>query len=302
MPSTLAPWGRAYLDSGTTALALAMRVVRRDGQVLGWTNIRRPTTLPVWNGPYNVPSQRYDSKYRLQVSNLERSARPDATDNMEASLVAPDATFLQDAEHGQFFGAAFTLLFFDWRTDRPLMLAMRGTLGERKVTGQGVSFKMRSLAQALQNDVLDVTSPYSRAVWGDEELANFNLDGNTNDGFAARLSGAVTGDATFPRRRFTLASSIGFPPGRFVGGTATFLSGNNTGLIAPILDHNPATGLFTLDDGTRFPIAGGDSVKCQIRPPLTIDEWKTYFGTGFGFAAEPGIPNNTTASEISGGN
>jgi hypothetical protein len=299
MPSTLAPWGREYLDSGTTALALAMRVVRRDGQVFGWTNIRRPATLPEWVGAYNVPSQRYDSKYCLQVSDLERSARPDATDNMGCSVVARDTEFLQDAEHGQFFGAAFTLLFFDWRTDRPLMLAMRGTLGKQKIEGQGVFFKMRSLAQALQNDVLDATGPYSRAVWGDEELDFFNLNGNTNDGFAARLTANITIDATFPRRRFTLASSIGFPSGRFANGTVTFLSGNNAGLIAPILDHNPVTGLFTLSDDTRYPIQSGDSVKCQIRPPLTIDEWKLFFGTGFGFPGEPGIPNNTTASEIS---
>ena len=301
MPYSLPSWGRAYLDSKSTALALAMRVIRLDGAVYGWTNIRRPATLPAWSGPYNVPSQRYESRARLQVSNLEQNARPDSTDNMEASVIALDTAFLEDADRGMFFGAEFTLLFFDWRTDGPLMLRMRGTLGERKLSGIGVTFKMRSLAQRLQGDVLDVTSPYSRAVWGDEELAFFNLSGQTHDGFAARLTGNANPDNNFSRQRFVLSASIGFPAGRFTNGTVTFLSGANSGLVAGVLQHDPNTGTFTLDERARHPIALGDNVRAQIRPPLTLAEWILYFGTGFGCPCEPGIPNNTTANQITNG-
>ena len=178
------------------------------------------------------------------------------------------------------------------------MLRMRGTLGERKVSGQSMSFKMRSLANQLDGEILDSTSPYSRAAWGDAELGFFNLAGQTSDGLAARVSGPVGADNLYARRRFTLPGTKNFPLGRFVGGTVRFESGANAGLTAPVLDHDPATGLFTLDDATRYPIGAGDVVTAQIRPPLSLDEWILYFGTGFGFNGEPGVPSNQTAQEI----
>jgi hypothetical protein len=297
---TVSPWGRDYLASSATALSLALLIERKDGARFGFTNIRRFASLPAFTvRQITVPAFTYSPRGRLRMSNLQQSERPSASDNWEATLVMGAHLPEADVAQGKFFGAAYYLTFFDWRTHTPIMLRMRGKVGQRTLEGLSVTFKMRSLSQLMQAEVLDVTSPLSRARWGDPELAFFNLSGQTNDGFAARVSGAITGvDAEFPRRRFTLSGATGFPAGRFSGGTALFTSGANTGVEASILSYSADDGVFTLDAPLRFPLAPGDGVRVQIRAPLNLAEWLLFFGTGMYCPCEPGIPNGETATVI----
>ncbi|MBW3636713.1 MAG: DUF2163 domain-containing protein [Armatimonadetes bacterium] len=293
---------RAYLE-GTTRLSLALRVELADGRIFAFTDAEDAVSLPAgtW-GAITIPATTYRAGEGAFPKDLQQSRDPRKVDNWEFVAFCGEAgsyVLAADVAKGTWRGARFSLLFFARDRLDFQWIRQRGKLGEKSQDKGRATWKMNGLSRLLQQEVLEVTSPISRAKWGDPELAFFNLDGNTFDGFAARVTGTVSGvDATYPRRRFVLAAAVGSAPHRFSDGTITFLSGANSGLVASVLDYDSATGRFTLDQQTPFPIANGDSVRAQIRAPLTLEDWKLFFGTGMYFAAEPKIPNTESASVI----
>ncbi len=302
MPFTISPEFKAAL-AGTIRLSKALRIERKDGQVFAFTDAGRDLLLPAhtW-GAITMPQTLYlDGEGRFPT-NLQQSRDPRKIDNWEFTAFlgnTPGAVSELDVLRRSFLGARYALIFLARENLGWQMLRQRGTLGLGTLDKGQVAWKMNGLSRALDQEVLDVTSPLSRATWGDPELAFFNLDGNTTDGWAARVTGAASNvDATYPRRRFVLEETQGFPNYRFSDGSVTFLSGANAGYVASVLDFRSEDGRFTLDDEAPFPIENGDSVRAQIRAPLTLEDWLLYFGSGMYFSAEPGIPTLESASSI----
>lgn len=293
------------LALGTTFCAYALRIQRLDGTVFGFTRTRVGIALPELSITLSdgvstmvVPATYYDPRAALQVSNLERSEAISATDNLEATLIANDSWLpLADVAKGLFEGASFWLLIYDWNTPSPSgqptrqMLKLRGRLGACSIDGNAVTWKLRSLANFLKRQLLDITSPLSRARWGDPELAFFNLDGNTNDGFPARVTANVaTVDSVYTNRQFSLTLTIGLPADRFTNGLVTFNTGANAGVTSLVLQWQSGGGLFQLDEDAPYAIAVGDNVTARIVAPVRKEDWFAYFGTMSGFAGEIGIP------------
>jgi len=302
---------QSALASGTTFCAYALRIQRRDGTVLGFTRTRVGVTLPALTiklsdgvSTISVPSAYYDPRAALQVTNLERSEDIAATDNLECTLTANDAWLpLADVAKGLFEGAQFWLLIYDWQnpagfseaTPPPprIMLKLRGRLGAVTINGNAVTWKLRSLSNFLKRKLLDITSPLSRARWGDPELAFFTpaIGTNTLDGFASQFAATVaTVDSTYTNRIFTLPGTIGFPADRFTNGLVTWTSGRNAGVISLVLQWDSGTGTFQLDEDTPYCICAGDGVTAQIAAPVRKEDWFAYFSTMKGFAGEIAIP------------
>jgi hypothetical protein len=294
----------AYLQ-GTTRLSLALRVECGDGQVFAFTDAEEDILLPAgtWDD-ITIPQTLYQSGEGIFPKNIQQNRDPRKVDHWEfvAFIGAIGYVLESDVARGKFQKARFSFIIFARDRLDFQWLRQRGKLGDKSDDKGQSKWKMNGLSRLLQQEVLEVTSPLSRAKWGDPALAFFDLNGDTGDGFAARVSGAVSlVDATFPRRRFVLAAAQGFPEGRFADGTIEFLDGANDGVVMSVQDYESATGLFTLDESAPFPVANGVTVRAQIRAPMTFEDWKLYFGTGFGFPGEPQIPNAEDAQDIKAG-
>ena len=296
------------LASGTTFCAYALRVQRKDGTVFGFTRTRVGITLPELTitlsdgvSTISVPSTYYDPRAALQVTNLERSEDISATDNLDCTLTANDAWLpLAHVAKGLFEGAYFWLLIYDWQTPAGLsgpapriMLKLRGRLGALAIDGNAVTWKLRSLSSFLKRKLLDITSPLSRARWGDPELAFFTpgTGTNTSDGFASKVTADVaTVDGTYTNRQFTVTGTIGFPADRFTNGLVTWNSGPNAGATCLVLQWDSSDGTFQLDEDAPYPISVGDNLTAEIAAPVRKEDWFAYFGTMTGFAGEILIP------------
>lgn len=287
------------LLGGTLPLSLALRIVRRDGLVSAFTTAQRAVTLPALTiGSITIPSTTYDNQHNLKPSNLIETDDLRAN-NCEFRLTTGALLTADDVAKGLYEGAKFSLIIFHRNTLTYQMLRMRGELGDVRATGQEVTFKLRSLASRLQQEIIDLTSPLSRYEWDSPQMAFFNLDGNTDDGYAARVDATVTSVST-QRRKFILSATAGFPAGRFVEGTVEWTSGANDGLIAEVQSWNHSTGEFTLWHPMAYDIAPGDSVRAQIACPLTIEDWRTLFGSARYFGGEPQITTFEKAAEVVG--
>ena len=296
----------AYLD-GTVALALALLIEPKDGSRLCFTSAQRDVLLPgkTW-GQIAVPTATHFAGEGVFPKSLQQSRDPRKVDNWEFTAFVADGgdSYVRqdDVLKGRFLGARYSLRIYARDNLNWQLLRQRGELGERSLDKGACTWKMKGLSNKLAAEVLEVTSPLSRATWGDDELAFFNLDGQTHDGFAARVAGAVSSvSAIWPRRWFTLNAAKNYPAGRFTDGLILWTSGPNAGVESSILDFDTVTGTFLLDEDTPFPIAVGHGARAQIRAPLTIEEWRLFFGTGEGFAGEPGIPSLEAASNIKNG-
>lgn len=299
MPATHTEWAQGYLASGSTALALALRIERPDGTVHAFTNIRRSSTLPDFTvRGITIPSTTYDARAAFTPTNLVMSERPDKTDNWEASFITGVWLPKIDIRKKKLANAPYTLVVFDWRTNTPIRFLVRGEVGLHKFDGDKVTFKMRSLSQILQQEILEVTNRRSRAQsWDAPELAFFTLGDNTADGYASQVAGTIDSvDSDEPRRQFVFEATGDFPSGRFKRGVVTFTSGDNDGFSAGVLIFD--SGAFLLDRKTPVEMETGDSIVATIAPPLTFEEWMAYFGDGMYFPGEPQIPTQETASEV----
>lgn len=288
MSFTIPAGFKAELASGRTRLNGAVRLVRRDGVVYGGTDARLDTTLPELTvGSQTVPETLYKGMTIELPTNLQQTDDPATVDNWELRVFLGDYFTKGDLALKKFSGAKYTLILFSRTNLTWQMLRSRGTVGEQTLRGQDATWKMRGLSQALQTEVLDLTSPLSRAQWGDGAMEFFDLDGNTHDGYAARVSGTVSAIVD-SRRAFTVAQTAGFPAGRFTEGTVEWVSGDNAGgPVGEIMDWDATTGALKLWYPTDFAVQSGDSVVMQIKAPKTVEEWIVFFGDATLFPGEP---------------
>lgn len=304
MPFQVPQSQKDALATGSTKLGIALRIERLDGQIFAFTNVRRAVSLPDFTvRRVTVPAQTYKGGV-FWPSNLVQSDSPDKVDNWEATFITGAHLREADIENGSFADAPYTLLIFDWKTGAPFQLRARGWVGAPRIDGHQAVFKMRSLAQAFSGQILAVTSPLSRAAWSDLESGRcgFVFNPATDqlaDGHAAQIAGSAGSvDALWPRRRFTFAASTAHPERRFLDGSVRFTSGPNAGFMAGVLGWDKATGLFTLDRDTPQPIGEGNGLTARAHIPTNIEDWRVYFGSGYGFMGEPDITTAEKAQEV----
>lgn len=308
MPFTVSEDYKAACASGTVRLALALSIVCRDGVEINLTTFTRAVTLESLTiefedgGAITIPAKTYRAGIWIAPTDMEQKADISQVNNWELSAILGSYLKASDVDKKRFNNARWSLIEFIWDNPSLMLLRGRGFVGEVLPVGKKALFKMRGLEHLLQNEILPVTSPLSRARWGDSELSFFDLNGNTADGFAARVVTSVDEvDSDYPRRRFRLLDTVGQPEKRFSDGTARFTSGDNQNLSVPIMDWDESTGWITLCEDAPDVISAGDDVTAQIGAPRTIEEWRTVFGSGFGFPGEPMITTIEQANAVVSG-
>lgn len=304
MPSTIDSDHRAYLATGSVALALALRITRQDGTVIGFTTAQRNVTLPTLVlGGVTVPGATYLAGEWLTPSNLQTTDDCAQADNWEGTFALGGQLSDGDVRKHLWTDAEFTLIEYVRSNLAWQQLRQTGRVGGNKLSGQRATLKMRSLASLLEQDALELTSPLHRSGWDGivgYDVMNlgvgvFALGDDTVDGFATQVTGMVS--ARIGDREFTVAATVGWPLRRFAGGTVEFTGGANDGLIADVMDWDEASGELTLWLPMSRTVADGDAVLVTVKAPATEDEWIVYFGDLAYFDGEPGITSLEAASQ-----
>ncbi len=301
MPSTISSPFQTLLSGGTTKLALALRIVRKDAGIYAFTNYPAPITLPALtvNG-ITIPQTAYDPITGLLPTNLVQTAdmKPD---NLEfKGILDPTVNYSvtdADVRAGLFRDAQFSLIIFWWADTTQQMLKLRGNVADFIIDGNAVTIKLRSLAEKATQDIIQVTSPLCRYRRLGYNGCPFDLTGSTHDGHAARVTGSPS-SITDARRSFIVAGTIGFPTDRFKDGVVKFTAGANAGLEFEVLSWATATGRFTLWHPTPYDITTGDTVRADSNCRLTVDDCQNIYNVVWAMDAEPGIVTMEGASDV----
>lgn len=282
MPFNVSDDYLASLASGKTRLVPLLRVVRADGRVFGFCRSQMDITLGDFtvNGIL-IPGTTYDHTSIPTVTDIQQSEDPSKVDNQDLTLITGDYLPFADVRKRLFDNAAWTLLIARWDAlDDAPMLRARGTIGETTMAGDKVVFKLRSLSNALQQAIINVTSPLSRYNWDDAGL--YNAPMGTNSNFPVTNSSTSMTIASSGSISFTTASGLLIRPGnrievaRTSALTTTWMQGivtaydNTNGNTAFTADKSLGSGTHT--DWTITCIAF--TLGTPIEPGFTADAYR----------------------------
>lgn len=148
-----------HVQGETTSIAARLKLTRRDGTVLGWTNHDRDVTLDgvtYQTAVGDTPSS-IQSSGDLSVDNLEVLALIDDVRLVEADLLG-----------GKYDYAAIDIAEFNHQdTSQGVMMLRAGTIGEQTVGRGRVRVELRGVMQKLQQRIGRVHAKRCDADLGD---------------------------------------------------------------------------------------------------------------------------------------
>lgn len=258
-----------YVSEGST-LAHCMKIVRADGAVYGFTDTDRELV---------IDGVTYESGF--SVSDLATSAGL-VVDGLEVTIAidAPGGAISSaEMRAGRWDNAKFTIFECNHRAPSDgINVLRRGTTGEASQSRAGFRIEFRSLKQALQQQLGEVTTKTCRARLGDERC-KVDLTPWTH-------TYQVT--AVTSRGQFTCSAALEAAD-YYTEGIAHSDDGENEGYEQKVKIF--AAGVFTLSLPMPFFVAVGDTFTfiagCQKR--LTED-CKDKFDNVLNFQGEPHIP------------
>lgn len=266
----LTPALAAHYASGSTTLAHGLRIERKDGQVFAFTSADSDAL---------IAGVHYRAGPGLAISSLASTAGF-AVDNLELT-VFPDATVLtrEGFIAGLWKGARYELFEYNWAAPGDgLNIIKRGWLGETKLGDVTVTVELRSLRQALQQEVGEYTSKTCRNRLGDARckvdlapLTSVRAVATSADRYTVTLTGGVLADDYYGE------------------GTLAFLTGANAGVERKVRSY--VGGVLTLATPAPFGIGLGDQVRvvagCRKR---RSEDCRDRYANVLNMLAEPDTP------------
>jgi len=279
-----------HLEGSSLTVATLVRMTRRDGTVLGFTD--HDTDL-VWDGDTFYASGGYvptsiQTTATLSVDNLMIEG-PFTTTLPKADLIA-----------GLYDKCTIEVMLVNYADlTMGAMVLQAGEIGEVTLMDYQFKAEFRSKIDKLQAQVGEVTTPDCRAALGDSRcgitLAEWTETGDVS---------AVTDDKTF-------AATIDAPyvavmnthadnadiraSGWFDGGRLTWTSGDNNGLSMEVYAQTYAAGSFsfTLFLDMPYDIGVGDTFSVYPGCPKLISTCISKFDNVLNFRGEPFVPGET---------
>jgi uncharacterized phage protein (TIGR02218 family) len=273
---TIPPALQAKLDSGVTTLARCWRIVRRDGEVLGFTDHDEDVSLGslTCKAGTGFSGSEATASFGLAVSGSEISGALSADALSDADLAA-----------GRYDAAAIEIHLVDWSEPSLHVLIAKGVLGEVRREGQAFVAELRSLADRLNEESGRRYTATCSADLGDSRCL-VDLTGSTFRG-----NGMVTsldGTSSF------FASGLGaYADGWFTAGRLVWQSGANEGLAVEVKRHVAAGGV-TLDlwQAMPEPIAADDIFVVTAGCDKRFGTCRDRFNNAVNFRGFPHIPGN----------
>ena len=225
----LSPALQAHLDKGTTTLAWAWRISRRDGVVLGFTD---HDLVLQFDGTAFEPESGFAASEIRAGSDL-------AVDAQDAEgVLSSDRITEADILDGRWDAAQVEVWRVNWQDVSQRVLMRRGAVGELRRGRMAFVAEMRSLAHVLGQTVGRVYQGTCDAALGDQRC------GVDLDDPAYRGTGMVAG--VIRDRAFAASGLGGFADGWFAFGALEWIGGDNTGRCDEVALHGIEAGVVTL--------------------------------------------------------
>lgn len=279
---TMTPALAAHYASGSTTLAAALRVQRKDGQVFAFTGADHDAEI---DGVVYTAAQGFDLSSLVSTSGF-------VVDSLELTVLpGHEAITRESLLAGLWKGARCWLLEYNWAdTSMGVRIIKRGWLGEAKLGDVAITVELRSQRQALQQEVGEYTSVTCRNRLGD---ANCRVD-------LVPLTSERT--VTDSADRYTLTLSGPVMDDDYYGeGSLAFLSGANAGVEIKVRSY--VDGVVTLAVPAPFEIGFGEAVRVVGGCRKRLEDCRDRHDNVLNMRAEPHTPgiDALTATPTPGG-
>jgi uncharacterized phage protein (TIGR02218 family) len=272
----------AHLAGGATTLARCWTLIRRDGAVMGFTDHDRDIAV---NGVTHQAGSALEPSDLTAEAGFGAGAADAAGALRAAGLTEADITA------GLYDAARLELRLVNWQAPwlQQLLLDVF-EIGEIRRGEQGFTVELRTLAHRFDEERGRVYGARCDADFGDARCNAFGLIANPG----------VT--ATDGRRTMTLSGMGAVPAGGFSGGRATFVSGQNAGLVTEIRTHSLIGGAGVIDlwIETPRPIAVGDALQMTQGCDKTFATCRDRYGNSMNFRGFPHMPGNSFLLQTAG--
>lgn len=267
----------SWLDGELTTLALCWRVERRDGVTIGIT---------AHDCDLELDGLVYRAAPGMTPSAISRSASLDADSMDVTGALTSTAIGEADLLAGRWDGARVALFATDWSAPGESVPLGEGTIGAVETRGGTLTAELRGLSAALEQAVVEETSPECRAALGDRRC-RVAMAGRRRFARVIGVAGAtVTLDAIEP-----IANAYG-------GGRLRWFGGANSGLEDAIVLSGGAT--VTLRRPPRF--AGmGALVELIEGCDKSLATCAGRFANAANFRGEPYLPGIDLLTRYPGG-
>ena len=277
--TALSPAFQAHLDDGTTTLAWAWRVTRKDGAVFGFTD---------HDADLIFDGTTFESETGLIPSEIRQSADLAADAQDAEGVLTSDRINETDISDGRWDNADVEVWRVNWADTSQRSIRRRGSLGQIRRGRVAFVAEVRSLTHILGQTV-------GRTYQGscDAELG----DGRCKISLASPVySGTGEVVAIRDQRTFTASGLGAYATGWFSSGFLEWTSGPNAGRRAEVAVHTNDVGgvAFILLDIPVRPVAAGHDFIVRAGCDKGVGTCAAKFSNVANFRGFPTIPGQET--------
>lgn len=259
---------KLHLANEVTTLCMLWRIIRRDGQIFGFTDHDTDIFLDgiTYLASTGFTPTDIETTSQLNVDNLEIEGVLDSDTITDADLVA-----------GKWDYASIEVKMINYKDlTQGSMWLRAGHLGEVKTGRLTYYAELRGKLQNLQQTIGRVFTSSCNANFCDSRCG---LNPNTY---------TVTGTITSVTNAKTFNSAdLTQPDGYFKSGLVEFISGDNVGVKMEVKDFTAGT--ITLQESLIYPMFAGDTFKVLAGCDKTFTKCKS-FGNSVNYRGFPHLP------------
>ncbi len=266
-----------HLDGAITTLCHCWKLIRRDGQIFGFTDHDRDL---------NFGSVTFIARTGLEAADMTQENSL-AIGGGEISGALSSASLTQSALlNGLYDDANIEIWLVNWADVNQRALLDIASIGEVKRADYAFVAELRSLTHRLDEERGRVFRPECDAQVGDQRCG------------AALNTGAYTGSATIANivsaTQFVMSNVSNFSDGWFAGGKISWVTGENAGLISEIKTHHSDNGqvMITLWIQPSLNAKVGDQCLVSAGCDKTFATCRLKFNNTANFRGFPHMPGN----------
>lgn len=279
----LTPALQAHLATGATTLCWCWRLVRRDGQSMGFTDHDRDLAFDgtTFEAAAGFEASEIRSSVGLSVDNLEVTSALTSERLAEADLAA-----------GLYDDARVEIFRVNWSDTAQRVMMRAGSLGEVKRAGAMFAAEVRGLSHYLQQTKGRVFQYTCDADLGDARC------GVAAGAPAFKGSGAVAVSSGL--RRFTADGLGGFAHDWFTRGLLRFTSGPALGQAVEVKAHAVQGGVVTIElwQPARGPLSAGQTFEVTAGCDKHLSTCAGKFSNSVNFRGFPHMPGNDILTRV----
>lgn len=264
----------AHLDGGTTTVCRCWKLVRKDGQILGFTD---------HDEDLEFDDTRFSAASGFTAAALEQTTGL-AVDNSEAAGALSAATITKDdVEAGRYDGAVVTSWLVNWNDLEQRLIQFNGSFGEVTRCGDAFRTELRGITESLNQPQGRVYQSMCPSILGDNDC-RFALE---TPGYSLETVVVATAGETF-----LTVPDTGQEEGWFARGRLLVLDGEARGIPA-LVKRDRASGStreIELWESIRKPISAGDHVRLEAGCDKRAATCKEKFQNFMNFRGFPHVP------------